>query len=101
MVITCAQFYPSPVTKPDSLIFPAPTSARTDGATGNVTIATFPAQNDPAGVPVLVPHMEHFYDNSLQTGLMRELAIDLQILGEHVVLLGNQARNDQTVFYHH
>lgn len=34
--------------------------------------------------------MEHFYDNSLQTGLMRELAIDLEVLGEHVVLLGNQ-----------
>ena len=34
--------------------------------------------------------MEHFYDNSLQTGLMRDLAIDLEVLGEHVVLLGNQ-----------
>lgn len=34
--------------------------------------------------------MEHFYDNSLQTGLMRDLAIDLEVLGEHLVLLGNQ-----------
>jgi hypothetical protein len=34
--------------------------------------------------------MDHFYDNSLQTGLMRDLAIDLELLGEHVVLLGNQ-----------
>lgn len=37
-----------------------------------------------------VPHMDHFYDNSLQTGLMRDIAIDIEILGEHVVLLGNQ-----------
>ena len=37
-----------------------------------------------------MPHMDHFYDNSLQTGLMRDLAIDLELLCEHVVLLGNQ-----------
>ena len=36
--------------------------------------------------------MDHFYDNSLQTGLMRDLAIDLEVLGEHLVLLGNQVR---------
>lgn len=34
--------------------------------------------------------MEHFYDNSIQTGLMCDLAIDLEILQEHLVLLGNQ-----------
>ena len=34
--------------------------------------------------------MSHFFDNSLQTALMRDLAIDLEILGEHLVLLGNQ-----------
>lgn len=34
--------------------------------------------------------MDHFYDNSLQTGLMRDLVIDLEVLGEHLVLLGNQ-----------
>lgn len=34
--------------------------------------------------------MDHFYDNSLQTGLMKELALDLEVLGQHVVLLGNQ-----------
>lgn len=37
-----------------------------------------------------MPHMDHFYDNSLQTGLMRDLAIDMELLGEHLVLLGNQ-----------
>ena len=36
--------------------------------------------------------MDHFYDNSLQTGLMRDIATDLEILGEHIVLLGNQVR---------
>lgn len=36
--------------------------------------------------------MDHFYDNSLQTGLMRDIAIDLEILKENLVLLGNQAR---------
>ena len=35
--------------------------------------------------------MDHFYDNSLQTGLMRDIAIDIEILGEHIVMLGNQA----------
>ena len=34
--------------------------------------------------------MDGFYDNSLQSGLMRDLAIDLEILGDHLVLLGNQ-----------
>jgi hypothetical protein len=34
--------------------------------------------------------MDHFYDNSLQSGLMRDLALDLEVLGESVVLLGNQ-----------
>lgn len=33
--------------------------------------------------------MDHFYDNSLQTGLMRDMAMDLE-MGEHLVLLGNQ-----------
>jgi hypothetical protein len=36
--------------------------------------------------------MDYFYDNSLQTGLMRDLAVDLELLGEHLVLLGNQVR---------
>lgn len=36
--------------------------------------------------------MDHYFDNSLQTGLMRDMAIDLELLGEHLVLLGNQVR---------
>lgn len=45
--------------------------------------------------------MDHFYDNSLQTGLMRDLGIDLEILGEHVVLLGNQVRLHCHTHYFH
>jgi len=53
-------------------------------------IPRFDPSQDMEGVASHVPHMDHFYDNSLQTGLMRDLAIDLEVLGEHVVLLGNQ-----------
>ena len=42
------------------------------------------------GPESVASHVPHIYDSSLQTGLMRDLAIDLEILGEHVVLLGNQ-----------
>ena len=48
--------------------------------------------------------MDHFYDNSLQTGLMRDLGIDVEVLREHVVLLGNQvgvgplSRKPQPIF---
>ncbi|KAF8878073.1 AAA domain-containing protein [Infundibulicybe gibba] len=61
-----------------NLVFPGPSS------TGGETQATsIPSASR-------VPHMDNFYDNSIQTGLMRDLAIDLELLGEHVVLLGNQ-----------
>lgn len=56
-----------------------------------ISIPLFDSSQDPAGTASHVPHMDHFYDNSLQTGLMLDLAIDLEVLGEHVVLLGNQA----------
>jgi hypothetical protein len=53
-------------------------------------IPRFDPDEDKEGVAAHVPHMDHFYENSLQTGLMRDLAVDLEILGEHLVLLGNQ-----------
>jgi hypothetical protein len=53
-------------------------------------IPRFDLDEDKEGVATHVPHMDHFYDNSLQTGLMRDLAMDLEVLGEHLVLLGNQ-----------
>jgi len=71
-----------------ALLFPGPSS--TGGETQPTSIPLFEPSQDPEGVASHVPHMDHFYDNSLQTGLMRDLAIDLEILGEHVVLLGNQ-----------
>lgn len=58
-----------------------------------VLIPRFDSSQDPEGVVSHVPYMDHFYDNSLQTGLMRDAAIDLEILHEHLVLLGNQVRN--------
>jgi von Willebrand factor A domain-containing protein 8 len=71
-----------------NLIFPAP---EIPGEVGEVTyIPLFDRSRDPDGVASHVPYMEHFCDNSLQAGLMRDLAIDLELLREHVVLLGNQ-----------
>jgi hypothetical protein len=72
----------------DIILFPEVSSAH--GNMEPTPIPRFDPSLDPEGVSSYVPHMEHFYDNSLQTGLMRDLAIDLEILGEHVVLLGNQ-----------
>ena len=69
------------------MIFP---KYNTSGTDGSVSISCFHPSKDLDGVASLVPHMDNFYDNSLQSGLMRELAIDLEILGEHPVLLGNQ-----------
>ena len=77
----------------EGLTFPAPT--RSSGSEGfsagskATFIRAFDASRDPEGVRTHVPHMNHFYDNSLQTGLMRDMAMDLE-MGEHLVLLGNQ-----------
>ncbi|PPQ92175.1 hypothetical protein CVT25_008949 [Psilocybe cyanescens] len=81
-------FNPSPFLEHKSLIFPGPSS--TGGVTLPTSIPLFNPSQDPEGFASHVPHMDHFYDNSLQTGLMRDIAIDLETLGEHIVLLGNQ-----------
>jgi hypothetical protein len=72
----------------DNIIFPEASSAAWQSR--ETSIPRFSPVDDPEGVASHVPHMNHFYDNSLQTGLMRDLAIDLELLGEHLVLLGNQ-----------
>ncbi|KAG6885080.1 hypothetical protein C0993_006041 [Termitomyces sp. T159_Od127] len=77
-----------PVVKEKALIFSASKPLADD--TFQVSIPMFKPSQDVDGVVSHVPHMDHFYDNSLQSGLMRDLAIDLELLGEHVVLLGNQ-----------
>ncbi|KXN89721.1 von Willebrand factor A domain-containing protein 8 [Leucoagaricus sp. SymC.cos] len=87
-IISFHQFNPSPRVEGDNLIFPPPSSSGEE--TYPTIIPVFKPSEDPAGKSSHVPHMDHFYDNSLQTGLMRDLAIDLELLGEHVVLLGNQ-----------
>ena len=73
--------------KDKTLVFPAATS--TEWVAESTTVPLFDIRDDLEGVS-LVPYMEGFYDNSLQTSLMRDLAVDLEILGEHLVLLGNQ-----------
>ncbi|KXN92823.1 von Willebrand factor A domain-containing protein 8 [Leucoagaricus sp. SymC.cos] len=80
-------FNPSPHIKEDNIIYPPLSSSGEQ--TYPTIIPSFKPSEDPAGVSWHVSH--HFYDNSLQTGLMRDLAIDLELLGEHVVLLGNQS----------
>ncbi len=36
--------------------------------------------------------MDHFYDNSIQSAQICDLAIDFELLGEHLIFLGNQVR---------
>ncbi|KAH7919391.1 hypothetical protein BV22DRAFT_1199497 [Leucogyrophana mollusca] len=83
-------FNPPPVVEGDKLVFPKSSSSSSDQGFELTSIPLFDANHDREGAASHVPHMEHFYDNSLQTGLMRDLAIDIEVLGEHVVLLGNQ-----------
>ncbi|KAJ7224765.1 AAA domain-containing protein [Mycena rebaudengoi] len=80
--------HPSPVILDDELVFPGPST--TGGPSFSTSIPLFSITEDPEGVKSHVPYMDHFYDNSLQTQLMRDVAVDLELLGEHVVLLGNQ-----------
>ncbi|KAK2460039.1 hypothetical protein APHAL10511_007962 [Amanita phalloides] len=81
-------FNPSPFVKGRHLVFP--TSTIPDDSSETASIPLFDPSQDPEGTASHVPYMDHFYDNSLQSGLMCDLAIDLELLGEHVVLLGNQ-----------
>ncbi|KAL0946287.1 hypothetical protein HGRIS_012537 [Hohenbuehelia grisea] len=82
-------YNPPPVVEDKVVFFPEATNS-----TGQIHFPTpiprFDPAQDPEGVATHVPHMDHFYDNSLQSGLMRDLAVDLELLGEHLVLLGNQ-----------
>ncbi|KAJ7443890.1 AAA domain-containing protein [Mycena galericulata] len=81
-------YNPTPTIQGDALVFPGPSTS--GGPSYATTIPLFNVAEDPQGVKSHVPYMDHFYDNSLQTELMRDLAVDLELLGEHVVLLGNQ-----------
>ncbi|KAJ6453645.1 AAA domain-containing protein [Mycena vitilis] len=81
-------YNPDPLVQGDMLVFPGPSTS--GGPSFETTIPLFNVAEDTQGVKSHVPYMDHFYDNSLQTELMRDLAVDLELLGEHVVLLGNQ-----------
>jgi hypothetical protein len=85
---TFAQFHPTPVNTPEGLFFPPAASAR--GLGKPTLIPAFDAARDPAGAASFVPHMDHFFNNSVQSALLRALGVDLEPLGEHLVLLGNQ-----------
>ena len=92
-LLTCfsLQYNAPPQLSEKDLIFSLDsTQTGSDGGSHSVTIPRFDPSQDPEGVASHVPHMEHFYDNSLQSGLMRDMAVDLELLGEHLVLLGNQ-----------
>lgn len=71
----------------NKLIFPA--ASDPGGKAKAYEIPLFDMTQDPTG-PSHVPFMNNFLDNSGQTALMREIASDLEVLGEHVLLLGNQ-----------
>ncbi|KAJ4500247.1 AAA domain-containing protein [Lentinula lateritia] len=82
--------------QPATLIFPPPSrtvpsdSSLSVPAPSATAIPLFDPARDPTGSVSLVPYMDHFHDNALQTGLMRDLAVDMEIMGENLVLLGNQ-----------
>ena len=76
-------------------MFPAPTDPLRH--TEDTRIPRFEASRDPEGAASFVPFMDHFYDNSIQSAQMRDLAIDSELLGEHLVLLGNQVRPFETL----
>ena len=82
--------YNPPVSTTERGILFFPEASDPFNRTKSVLIPRFDPAQDPEGVASHVPHMDHFYDNSLQTGLMRDAAVDLEILKEHLVLLGNQ-----------
>ena len=86
--IMMAQFNPSPFVLNDRAFFPAPSGSSKSVAP--IVIPCFDASADVEGAASHVPHMDHFYDNSVQTAIMRDIAIDLEVLEEHLVLLGNQ-----------
>ncbi|KAJ7050407.1 AAA domain-containing protein [Mycena amicta] len=81
-------YHPSSIVQDDTLVFPGPSTS--GGPSFPTNIPLFNVADDPHGVKSHVPYMDQFYDNSIQTELMRDIAVDLELLGEHVVLLGNQ-----------
>ncbi|KAM0756043.1 hypothetical protein T439DRAFT_283415 [Meredithblackwellia eburnea MCA 4105] len=78
---------PPPVISTSSLTFPA--ASDPSSLTQDLVVPLFDITQDPTGSSH-IPFMDNFLDNSQQTRLMRDIACDLEVLGEHVLLLGNQ-----------
>lgn len=81
-------FHPAPLIEDKALLFPAPSDPLRH--TEDTRIPRFEVSWDPEGATSHVPFMDHFYDNSIQSAQMCDLAIDFELLGEHLILLGNQ-----------
>ncbi|KAL8292641.1 hypothetical protein RQP46_001253 [Phenoliferia psychrophenolica] len=78
---------PPPEVTTKSLVFPAQSDP--DKRSVDYVIPLYDMSLDPTGSSH-VPFMNNYLDNSGQTALMRDIATDLEVLGEHVLLLGNQ-----------
>ncbi|KAK4700971.1 von Willebrand factor A domain-containing protein 8, partial [Phenoliferia sp. Uapishka_3] len=71
----------------NALVFPAASDPEKHSV--DYVIPLYDMELDPTGSSH-VPFMNNYLDNSQQTALMRDIATDLEVLGEHVLLLGNQ-----------
>ncbi|SCV74430.1 BQ2448_8069 [Microbotryum intermedium] len=79
---------PPPEVKAGTLVFPAASDPAGDAKAYEVRL--FDLKTHDALGSSYIPYMNTFLDNSQQTALMRDIAVDLELLGEHVLLLGNQ-----------
>ncbi|KAM0790964.1 hypothetical protein ACM66B_004269 [Microbotryomycetes sp. NB124-2] len=80
---------PPAIVKDGHLVFPPPSAPNDDTQTVETAIPLFDMKQDSMGASH-VPYMNNYLDNSQQTALLRDIAVDLEMLGEHVLLLGNQ-----------
>lgn len=81
--------------KDGSLIFPE--SSCGSHSLPDYSIPLFDPTVDPEGSTSHVPYKSFFYHNSQQSGLMRDIATDIELLGNHVVLLGNQGTGKNAI----
>lgn len=93
-----APYNPPPRREGSALVFPGPEEA-SDRIASSVSIPIFTsrAAADADSNALIPTSVDDFYDNSSQNGLMRDLAIDLFALDDHVVLLGNQGTGKNRV----
>ncbi len=90
MPLRLEPYNPPPVIENNRLVFPPSSSSDGNGPAQAIQIPLHDNSNDREGAAALIPNIDHFYDNSLQTGVMRDLITDLEVLKDHVVVMGNQ-----------